>query len=61
MGKEDRDWYRNPKGKHPPSCNCADCTKRRLGKSGGSGCLTVCLTFIAVAVAVGLISYCLFG
>ena len=36
MGIEDRDWYRNPKGKHPPTCICADCTQSRLGKDYAS-------------------------
>lgn len=55
MGKEERDWYRNRKGKHPSSCNCADCTQRRLGRtkstgttSTGTGCLIVVLAFIAM-------------
>ena len=36
VGIEDRDWYRNPKGKHPPTCICADCTQSRLGKDYAS-------------------------
>ena len=55
MGKEERDWYRNRKGKHPSSCNCADCTQRRLGRtkstgttSTGAGCLIVVLAFIVM-------------
>ena len=31
----DRDWYRSWffRGKHPPTCTCVNCTKKRLGKS----------------------------